>query len=739
MKQVLLITLLLGIVFTSWGQSSWEVVKGPAQPLIYSRDHVYFLDTNEGWLVGTISSKSVILHTTDGGGTWEVLMNSDTLGASLYDVFFVNSTTGWVVGSKGTILKTSDGGASWEVQTNDTITSKTLKGVFALNENIVYIAGADSTILKTTDGGNTWTAVLSPKDPKTKSPDFVDVYAFDENHVMVVSTSTGGEVFYSSDGGANWNVTFAPFPAGISTRLYVCTGEPGGTAYLGGYTGNVFKSTDYGATWEHLATIYGQDIYTQPYAIDMLDPDHVWVGGSNGKVFYSGDGGANWTEIQLPTTSKVHGIKAESADAFLTFATYGHFFYTDDGGNTFVPKNGWPNVSFWALEAPRPNTLMVGTISGGELTVTEDAGQSWAYPSNPDTTYLNGIEDITFVTDSIGFIVGLGGTILKTTDGGQSWRYIPNDQFYPGSTFRFKKIMFKDDLNGIAFGSKNVVAKTTDGGETWVCDTLGFKNTIYDGIFLDDTTTILIASSGEIYKTTDDGTTWTQVVDLGTKTLRSIQFINDTTGYICASSGVIYKTTDRGDTWTEHLTLENVNSPNDAPDLYSMVFTSSDVGWICGEDGAMYKTTDGGETWTQVDVPEEVKSWNIHRMLWIDENLGVAVAQNGYILAYGLETGVDSKPLISSTYLLNQNYPNPFNPTTNISFNIPQASHVKLVVYNTLGQVVRTLVDQQMAPGLHTVVWDGRNDFGFASPSGVYFYRLEAGNQTLVKKMLLVK
>jgi hypothetical protein len=85
------------------------------------------------------------------------------------------------------------------------------------------------------------------------------------------------------------------------------------------------------------------------------------------------------------------------------------------------------------------------------------------------------------------------------------------------------------------------------------------------------------------------------------------------------------------------------------------------------------------------------------------------------------------------------NYPNPFNPTTEISFNLPVMSNVRLDVYNIVGQKVTTLVDGPMQPGPHSVTWNGMSDSGEPIASGMYFYRLEAGNYSESRKMLLLK
>jgi hypothetical protein len=81
---------------------------------------------------------------------------------------------------------------------------------------------------------------------------------------------------------------------------------------------------------------------------------------------------------------------------------------------------------------------------------------------------------------------------------------------------------------------------------------------------------------------------------------------------------------------------------------------------------------------------------------------------------------------LPKTYALNQNYPNPFNPTTNIRYALPVDSRITLEIFNVIGQRVRTLVNDNMAAGYHTMEWDGASDTGSRLASGVYFLRLSA-------------
>ncbi len=94
---------------------------------------------------------------------------------------------------------------------------------------------------------------------------------------------------------------------------------------------------------------------------------------------------------------------------------------------------------------------------------------------------------------------------------------------------------------------------------------------------------------------------------------------------------------------------------------------------------------------------------------------------------------------IPTSFALNQNYPNPFNPTTSISYQLPNTTHVKLEVFGTNGQKIRTLVNGTVSAGNHNVQWDAMDARGMKVASGIYFYRLETGDFTSVKKMTLMK
>ncbi len=117
---------------------------------------------------------------------------------------------------------------------------------------------------------------------------------------------------------------------------------------------------------------------------------------------------------------------------------------------------------------------------------------------------------------------------------------------------------------------------------------------------------------------------------------------------------------------------------------------------------------------------------------------GHTVGQKQFVASIAADVG-DHSPSLPESFALAQNYPNPFNPTTTVAFDLPERCIVKLSVFNLLGQEIVTLVDRAFPAGSHEVIWNGRNNSGMPVASGVYFYRLETGSFTAVRKMVLLK
>ena len=94
---------------------------------------------------------------------------------------------------------------------------------------------------------------------------------------------------------------------------------------------------------------------------------------------------------------------------------------------------------------------------------------------------------------------------------------------------------------------------------------------------------------------------------------------------------------------------------------------------------------------------------------------------------------------VPDEFALHQNYPNPFNPVTTIHYDIPEETHVNLIVYDILGREVKMLLNQTEQPGYKSIRWNGRNNAGQEISAGMYFYRLETTGFVKVHKMVLLK
>ena len=118
----------------------------------------------------------------------------------------------------------------------------------------------------------------------------------------------------------------------------------------------------------------------------------------------------------------------------------------------------------------------------------------------------------------------------------------------------------------------------------------------------------------------------------------------------------------------------------------------------------------------------------------------MAALADGTVRIFDQVTGIDDRQnAIPTEFALDQNYPNPFNPTTSIGYALKENTKVVLKIYNLLGQEVRTLVNGNQEAGYKKVAWDGMNDKGTRVASGIYIYRIKAGDFVKARKMILMK
>lgn len=324
-------------------------------------------------------------------------------------------------------------------------------------------------------------------------------------------------------------------------------------------------------------------------------------------------------------------------------------------------------------------------------------------------------------------------------------------------------------VNSLAISGENIYAGTFQGvylssdiGKTWTPINNGLLNTYVNAIAVDGNN-IFAGTQDGVYLSTNNGSSWKEICKVNSYALSA----SGTNIFVGLGNNCIYTSTNNGTDWTSSslgLTF--------TIGIYSLAVSGTNI--FAGTNGAgLYLSTDNAKSWKAINsglTGSNIYAFAINGMNifaggdgilistnngtnWTDASLGFAnphvwaLAISGeYIFAGASGSGVWRRPLSELTgvsnelnntpkdFALSQNYPNPFNPSTVISYSIPSAANVKVIVYNAVGQKVEIIKNGFKQAGNYSVSFNASD-----LPSGIYFYRLEAGQFSQVKKMLLLK
>ena len=188
--------------------------------------------------------------------------------------------------------------------------------------------------------------------------------------------------------------------------------------------------------------------------------------------------------------------------------------------------------------------------------------------------------------------------------------------------------------------------------------------------------------------------------------------------------------------------IGDLNWATNTPVTVSLTVAVVDSGSVTLSPPPIGLTYDPGTVVTLTAIPEA--NWEF--LEWTGDLTGNnnpdSLTMDGHksvTAIFKLMVGIDNDSALPKVFDISPNYPNPFNPSTNFNFQVPKVSVVSLVVYNILGQKVRTLANQSFEPGFYKIAWDGRNDLGNSVATGIYIYRFEAENFVKIQKMILMK
>jgi photosystem II stability/assembly factor-like uncharacterized protein len=705
--------LITQICFGQWYQQN---------PLITQNNlfDVILVAENNGWAVG---DSGLILKTTNDGMEW--IKQQSGVKSKLNAVSFVDANYGWAVGDNGTIISTTNGGLNW-LQRN-TVFTQNLKEVSFVDQNNGWAVG-EEVILYTSDGGSDWINQIN--------------IIFNFNGVDFIDANTGwavgddGIILKTTNGGLNWWLQTCP----VNGRLLDVYIIDENNCWIAS-SGAILKTTNSGATWGS----YGFDADIR--GIYFSDLNNGWaVGGGQtilvlGSIIRTTNGGLSWTRQTLSGWRDLHSICFRNSDEGILVGESGTILNSTNGGidwnsPTRGSTNDWNGVAF----RDENNGIVVGSY--GKMVITSDGGSEWLNHSSGTTENL---QDIQFIDDSIGYAVGDNGKVRKTTNGGITWF----SRMW-GVTSNLKAVHFTDENNGWVVGGFDppIVMNTTNGGTSWYKISSPATISLEDVWFINEDIgfiaggdNIIYGCYGEILRTTDGGNTWSSVFS-GSYVWHQLIFLDSLNGFAVGNGGealghwgAIFRTTNGGINWISALEDGSVGSFN------TIAFSDANHIWVGGGSFSHYPgpgkilfSRDQGENWsTQGEF-----SNTVYDIFFINSSTGWVVGDNGTILhtTNGGVTFVEEEQIneIPAEFLLSQNYPNPFNPSTKMKYSVTQTSQVQIKVFDVLGNEIETLVKEEKPAGTYELTWYAAN-----LPSGVYFYQLQAGEYTAVKKMILIK
>jgi len=401
-------------------------------------------------------------------------------------------------------------------------------------------------------------------------------------------------------------------------------------------------------------------------------------------------------------------------------------------------QNFWVNIAQFTVGqfsgktafVIKGNLIFAGNLAG--LYRSSNNGDNWTQLS------LNhSVLSLAKNSQGVLFAGTLDNGIYYSTNDGNTWsvRGMNTGSFGP---------LAVNSNDNIFAGSPGVgMFRSTNNGLNWTQINSGLTNNNVNSISINSNGVIFLGTQNRIHRSTNNGDSWILLSPSPVNASLDISPSNEV--YAGANDlldnsmgGHIYKSTDNGNTWTPIPIVISCFSyavaVSPTGDLYAGAI---------GPCTYVFRSTNGGGSWNDVKSGLFMSSLSIVSFAFSSAGYVFGGQQNdGYIYRSGQTyLGIQSSGnQIPDKFSLSQNYPNPFNPVTKIKFEIPatlsfgEGLGVRLVIYDILGREVATLVKEQLKPATYEINWNASN-----YPSGVYFYRLTAGDFIETKKMILTK
>jgi photosystem II stability/assembly factor-like uncharacterized protein len=571
------------------------------------------------------------------------------------------------------------------------------------------------------------------------------------NNVKFFNTNTGtvvgqtGKILRTTNSGANW----VSQTSSTTNHLFGVHFINTNTGWAIGDIGTILKTTNGGSSW----TTQTSNTLYQLRSITFLNTTTGYIVGWYGIILRTTNGGSSWVSLNTGTSNNLHGISFANSNTGFVVGWYGTIIKTTNGGNNWTALSSGTTST---LEDVTFFDTQTGIIIGenGRVQRTTNGGTNWTVQSSGTSNWISGITSphAYFAT-----MVGELGIIRTTTNRGVNWySQVSNTGNW------LHKINYVDTLNGWAVGDYGTIIHTTTGG--WLLPTapnLSSPSNNSSCISLTPTLNwnivfppvcryrLQVSTSSSFSSTVFDSS---GILYLNC-TIPPSRFSNNTVYYwrVQATNQVgIGPWSSVRNFRTTHPTpaAPLLISP---PDNFCINFVIPALDWDSVQWASSFRlrialdsnfTTNlidtNGLTVTQYQIPEGILQ-NNSSYYW-RVNASNSCLTGSWSSTWSFRTFIvitnagSNGSEIPYSFKLYDNYPNPFNPVTKIKFDLPVNGNVKLKVYDITGKEVEILYDGILNAGSYEQQWNANR---FAS--GVYFYRIEAGDFLDIKRMVLIK
>jgi hypothetical protein len=357
------------------------------------------------------------------------------------------------------------------------------------------------------------------------------------------------------------------------------------------------------------------------------------------------------------------------------------------------------------------------------MLLSSDNGNTWIMKSFPNNTYE--VNTMAVTSEDIIYVTTFERKLFRSVDDGVNWIQL----FIDSTNISFTCVAV-NSLDEIFAGTEySGLLRVTDGDSLKVTGWSGPVEKL--GISPDNDLFIL---SNQVFRSTDGGNIWT-LASTGLTNTGINAFAFNSKGHVfagtAASNGGVFVSKDKGDLWTstKYAFYEDFDS------VVTAVATSSRDELFIGTLGKGVFILGSDES-TLIPANTGLPEYRpiIFCFFFAPDGHVLAGTSSGiYLTVQPVTSGYRDFPMVSAPFSLEQNFPNPFGHQTTIKYTLRENIHTNITVFNAAGQLVETLLDQQQLPGNHQIIWDGS-----VHGPGVYFYRIQSGDNLISRKMVVI-